>query len=297
MIIKYQDMKKRILILLATAFFAACSTSDDIEPTMPEYGEGRISLGFSASNLVEIGGPSLKSASATVDIPEEFIPTADDFKLTITGRYYDPASETYIDFSQEYESITAYNNMEEDADDPTQFNPPYLVAGEYTAVAEYGEGVNIESATNAHFKGEVSFTIIARENNATANLNVTLQNSIIKLTTTDNFKNYYSGGATLSLSTTQETTITIDTTDADSEEQILFVSPTTSLYLEGKGVKQDPGNGNPPTVTFYKTLIGSTTAMTMTTVEVDADDAGGKFIGVSVNDEYTEINETEVDLH
>ncbi len=291
-------MKRVLLTLFAAATAVACSNSEEIEASSQEYGVGRISLGVSASNAIEIIDSSeSRATTSTVEIPAEFIPEADDFSLVITGTYYDPSSETYMDFYEEYESLSAYNNMEIDTDDPSQYNPPYLVAGTYTAVMEYGEGVDVESATNAHFKGTLEFEIVARDVDGVATITATLQNSMIKLTTTEYFKKYFEGGATLTLSTTQQSKIIVDTMDAESEEQFLFVSPETTLYLEGEGVKQDPGNGSAPTVTFSKSAIGTTTAQTLSTVVVDADDAGGAAIEITMDDNYTEINEIDVDLH
>ncbi len=289
-------MKRVILTILSAVALVACSSSssDDI-PTPTESGVGTMYLDFSASNEIEIVTKS--RASSIVEIPEAYIPAADDFKLTITGSYWDPTSETYMDFYEEYESISAYNSMEEDDEDPQATMPPYLVAGEYTAVMEYGEGIYVESPTNAHFRGEVSFTVVARKNDATTSISATLQNSIVKLTTTDYFKSYFAQGATLNLSTTQQTTLTVDTTVDGSEDQLLFVSPGTTLYLSGEGVKQDPGDGSKPTVVFTKSSIGVSKVQTLSTVVVDADDAGGESISVTLDDTFTEINETTVDLH
>ncbi len=288
---------KRLLTLLTAALCVACSSDEISSEITPEYGEGRISLGVSASTEVEIVSKS--RAASTVEIPSEYIPETDDFSLTITGTYYDPSSETTLDFYQEYESISAYNSMESevDANGVTQYYPPYLVAGNYTAVMEYGEGVDVENSTNAHFWGSVDFTIVARENDAEATLTVTLQNSMVMLNTTDNFRDYYAGGAKLTLSTTQQTELTIETLVEDSEEQILFVSPDTSLYLKGEGYKQDPGDGSSPKVTFSQSYIGTSVKQTLSTVVVDTGDTGGATIGVTLNDEYTSITEESYDLH
>ena len=84
-----------------------------------------------------------------------------------------------------------------------------------------------------------------------ATLTATLQNSMVRLTTTPYFKGYFENGASLT-STTQGTKLTVDPHTAASEEQLLFVTPGTKLSLEGYGVKQDPGNGSAPKVCLIK---------------------------------------------
>ncbi len=289
-------MKRYITTLFIAALCASCSTD---EAQMPDsgYGAMRIELATNSTANITLSDDAMRSTLSTTEIPAEFIPTEDDFSLKITGSYYDYESDSYLDFEQEYDTLSAYNTAEVDEDNPSLSHPPYLRAGEYTAVMESGEGVNVESATNAHFKGELSFTIRGRDYDATGTLTATLQNSMIMLTTTPYFESYFAGGATLTLSTTQTTSITIDTTDAESYDQMLFVSPATTLYLEGSGTKQPQGNGSAESVTFTKTSIGTTSAQTLTTVVVDADDAGGKFIEVLLNDTSVEINEVDIDLN
>ncbi len=291
-------MKKSLLIAFAAMAFAACSSSseggDQIVPTEAEVGQMYLNLETKGEVAILT---TTRAEASTVEIPAEYIPDADDFKLTITGRYWDPKSETYMDFAEEYESLSAYNTMEANESDPTLSKPPFLVAGEYTAVMEYGEGVNVESTTNAHFRGEVSFEVLARKNDGKTTLTATLQNSIVKIEAAEDLKNYYGQGVVLNLSTTQQTTLTYDSTKPESEGQLLFVTPGTTLYLSGEGVKQDPGDGSTPTVVFEKQAVGVSKVQTLSTVVVKEGNTGGESIGVTLDDTFTEINAQDIDLN
>ncbi len=292
-------MKNRAYILLSI-LMAACSQAESVDPTA-ERGEGRMTIGFDPREMVEISTSTRATEESEeldiYEIPAKLIPTAEEMQLTISGTYYPEDSDTLAEFYEEYESIAAYNTMESDESDPSIKTPPYLPAGDYTATISNGKNPLYESETNASFSGSAEFTIYARDNNGKCKIEATLQNSIIRMTRTTLFDKYFAGGSTLTLSTEQGTELTVTTPSESTEEQILFVEPGTNIYFEGTAIKQDPGNGFPPTVTFAKDMIGETTLAQMTTVIADIENVGGGPIYLYFDGTIAKSYDNTVDLN
>ncbi|MFI3288753.1 MAG: DUF4493 domain-containing protein [Rikenellaceae bacterium] len=272
-------MNKRLSVLLLT-LLAACSTDDSLNITMDE-GMGRMNLSVEINDEVEASIST--RAEESYSIPTDLVPESGDLKLSIykrSGNNEDATSELY----GEYVSLDDYDT-------------PSMPVGYYTATVESGEGIDTESSTNAVFSGSVDFTVTDSEEAGQAAISASLANAIVSLQVTDAFNNYYAGGATLTLSTENGGEITIDFPNASSTDEILFVAPEAALYIAGTAVKQDPGTGTAPTVTFAKSKVGVATTGMMNNIIVDATETGGASITVTINDTITTVSTTTVDVN
>ncbi len=271
-------MNKRLSVLLLT-LLAACSTDDSQDITMDE-GMGRMNLSVEINDEIEASIST--RATESYSIPTELVPESGDLKLSIYKK--SGSEETIYELYQEYASLDDYN-------------APSMPIGHYTATVESGEGIDVESETNAVFKGSIDFTVTDSEEAGESAISASLANAIVSIQVTDAFNNYYAGGATLTLSTENGGDITIDFPNASSTDKILFVAPETTLYISGTAVKQDPGTGTAPTVTFAKSEVGVATTAMMNNIIVDATETGGASITVTINDTITTVSTTTVDVN
>ncbi len=300
-------MKKILYILLATFAVACSNDKESFDISIPD---GMGLMRFNVDVLSQVESTTDTRVVSTYNIPAEYIPTNDSLNLKIYQEVYDEDANLVYELYAEYASLTEYNNSVDeddesvdddessDADDNLLTKSPYLPAGDYYALVTNGHDINEESLTNAYFADSTLFTIVARDTERSTSMNIMLQNSIINIEVTDNFLKYYEGGASLKLTTENGAAITLDLPLADDYvQEHLYVQPYTRLYLEGTAVKQGTGTGVTPTVTFTKSEIGIATKSKLNCVVVDAEDAGGATIEVTLNNEITKINELELDLH
>ncbi len=274
-------MNKTPYILLAAALFSACSINEALDIT---EGEGRMDFSVQVNSEVE-SASTTRAESDTYTISADLVPTTSELKLEIYEKNSYSDSEITYELYKEYASVDDYDT-------------PAMPAGNYTAVVTNGGDINEESETNAVFADSVDFVINSVEEVGSTTLTATLQNSIIKLEVTDDFNNYFAGGATLKLTTDAGSELELNfPLDADEVEKILFVTPGTKLYLEGSAVKQDPGTGTAPTVTFTKNQVGTAVQGAMNSVLVDASETGGATITITINDTITTVSTTTVDVN
>lgn len=289
-------MKKRIYILCAAALLAACGAEEEssIDLSIPE-GMGCVPIELSISDSVESNVTKANSYDENYSIPEELIPSEDKFKLML----YKKSDETNeYELYKEYDKVSDYSNAEVDKYDPEVTYTQYLPAGSYAAVASDGGDIDIESSTNVVYGDSTTFTVIERNVTATKFMVAELENSIIRLKVTDNFNNYFAGGASMTLSTANGSEIAVEFPfDDKAQDSILFVAPETRLFLAGTATKQDPGTGSAPSVTFSKKEVGSTVINKMNTVLVDVEEAGGATIKISLNDQIIDVPIVEIDLN
>ncbi len=286
-------MRKRILCIMLAMASVACSKTAEESSASLNVGEGQMTILLDASSQISA---TTRSAD-TYELPESVIPSESDFSLSITGTYIDESTLETKSYSYSYASIEEYNTAYEAAGGVK--SPPYMPVGSYTATITDNRDMSEESSTNACFAGSVDFEIEARIVTATTTVTATLQNSVIRIQTTDDFNNYFEGGATLTITTESGATLNYTTPTDSDEEDILFVVPATTLYLEGSAVKQSPTESDSaaPTVTFAKQFIGTVTAGEMSTILVDADQTGGATFNVTLNDEITNFNEVNTELN
>ncbi|MFI3249257.1 MAG: DUF4493 domain-containing protein [Rikenellaceae bacterium] len=275
-------MNKTPYILLAM-LVAACSSNDSIDLAEVES-TGSIALATQISNVVQ-ADITTRASGETYQIADELVPSVDELALAIFKKSTDDSYVLY----KEYATINDYNNY--NGDD----TPPSLPIGNYMAVASSGD-IELEGETSAYFADSVNFTIIPSENIGTASLDVKLANSIVRLNVTDAFNNYFEGGASLTISTEDGASLSLNF-PASEDEQIMFVAPDTNIYLWGTAVKQDPGTGTAPTVTFTKSLIGVAEAGILNSIVLDASSTGSSSITVTINDTITTVGTTTIDVN
>lgn len=274
-------MNKKPYILFA-ALLAACSANESFDVSKNE-GEGSMAIVAQVSDGVDVT-TSTRSESDTYTISADLIPAVDDLKLSIYQRAIDETNSSIYTLYQDYASLGEYDT-------------PNMPAGDYTAIVTSASDINEESETNAFFADSLDFTI-TKDVSSEAAITATLANSIVQLQVTDQLTNYFAGGVSLKLSTEAGATIELDfPLSDDTQEKILFVAPNTALYLEGTAIKQDPGTGVAPSVTFTKTKVGVATSGMMNRVVVDAAETGGADITVTIDDTIIVASETTVDVN
>lgn len=203
---------------------------------------------------------------ATVQLPIA-IPAAADFKLTVAN-----ADGSY---SEMYEHFRDYDQ-------------PLMKSGEYTATFSLGDP-EAESSTAYRFEGSTTFKVTA---NRTTQVTVRpkLVNSAIRLSTTEWFDNYYSS-AQFTVTTEAGNSFAFTPTSG----QTIFVKAGTALKLRGTAVKAQNG----AEVTFPESTIGTTKASSLHTLTIDAAQAGGGALRITLGstDEMTEVAPVEIELN
>lgn len=157
-----------------------------------------------------------------------------------------------------------------------------LKVGNYTVSAACGtEGE--EGFDKPFFSGSANFAIEG-EGNTDVNIPVSLQNCIVRISTTENFRKYY-----------PEAQFTITTPDSEfsypsTETRGIFIE-AARFSLSGSLKKQDGSTAN-----FAERTFNSLKPATCYTVAIDVANAGGFSITITFNDS-TETVEFEEELN
>ncbi|MFR9649452.1 MAG: DUF4493 domain-containing protein [Rikenellaceae bacterium] len=269
-------MKKYFTLTMALLLLGSCNRDGDMD-TSTQDGYGSVSFVSSVDNSIDV----ITRSESGVNLPGSVtLPTTADFSLKITGDYTDSESDSGVtsgSYNLSYGSIDDCNasslTLLETVDGNT-----------YTASVSSGtstaEGENLPC-----FAGEVDFSVVARETNTIA-VTTVLTNSLFQFSTSEWFDNYY---------TDAEFTITTSRGNSFSfgrgeDERLIFVEAGTTLTLEGSATKS-----NGYDVVFASNVIGVTSARELSSIIVDASQAGGVSISVQFNTEFTELDENEVD--
>ncbi len=203
---------------------------------------------------------------ATVQLPIA-IPAAADFRLEVTN-----ADGSYKEVYDEFR----------------KYDQPSMKSGEYTATFSLGDP-EAESSTAYRFEGSTLFKVTA---NRTTQVTVRpkLVNSAIRLSTTEWFDNYYSS-ARFTVTTASGNSFAFTPTSG----QTIFVKAGTALKLRGTAVKAQNG----AEVTFPESTIGTTKASSLHTLTIDAAQAGGGALRITLGstDEMTEVAPVEIELN
>lgn len=271
--------------MVAAVMFASCSSEDILDGVSSDE-MGCMTLSLASESVIE----SVTTTRATdqYEISEDLLP--EKFQIKI----YD--SEGSVVGS--YDSLDEYNKAEVDPDDLTVQTPPYLKAGNYTVKVSDLREITTESAENACFACDGSFTIEAKKTSGVCAMTATLQNSAIRIQTTDRFNEYFENGSELTLTTTAGNNLTVKFPLEDGEEEpILFVDPTSEIFFSGKATKQDPGTGSAPVVTFEKNSVGTVVLGQMNSVVVDASETGSASVTIVINNEITKTYTFDIDLN
>lgn len=261
-------MKKILCAWMVAAALVPVGCSSGPQPVgggTAETGDVRVAVVASAS-------VSSQTRTGTIDLPEASIPDADAFALRITGTY-----ENELGVEQSYEQSWASVGV---------FDSPKMVRGNYKAAVVYGS-MEEEGAGAACFAGSQPFTIFARKT-VSATVSATLQNAAFRVAFSEWFNRYYTD-AKITIRTESDHSFTFTPANAS----VIFVKPSTKLFLKGTAVKAQTGTA----VEFPEAEIGTTAARTLHTVAVDASQAGGGKLVVDLDDTFTELEEQVIELN
>ncbi|MFR9603719.1 MAG: DUF4493 domain-containing protein [Rikenellaceae bacterium] len=274
-------MKKISLILMAAAaLVSSCSKGDD---TSSSVGYGSVGIASEVDPSTQV----VVKSSDIYEIPEAFIPSADDFQLSITGEYIDVDDASTQQFDQTFDNVTAYNTYEKGT------SPINLWSGNYVATLISDYDTSIESTTNACFGAEpAKFEVVGDVFDASTTITIELINSIIRLSADDWFK-YYFSSASLTVTTGAGNEFTFDPFSADNDDVIVFVEPNTELTLKGTAQRASSG----ATVTFSESTVATTAAGEMTSIIVKATSVGGMTITITVDSEILGTIEEEYEFN
>lgn len=230
------------------------------EPAAEADGMGRVSFACTPDIVVE------EQTRATVQLPLE-IPAAADFTLKVTN-----ADGSY---SEEYDRFRDYDQ-------------PLMKSGEYTASFSLGDP-DAESSTAYRFEGSTDFKVTANRT-TTVTVRPKLVNSAVRLATTEWFDNYYSS-AEFTVTTSAGNSFAFTPTSG----QTIYMKAGTTLKLKGSAVKAQNG----AEVTFPEHSIGATSASTLHTITVDASQAGGGTLRITLGteDEMIEVAPVDIELN
>lgn len=159
-----------------------------------------------------------------------------------------------------------------------------LKGGNYTVKASYGTEGD-EGFDKPYFSGQTAF-VVNGGNKTNVSIPASLGNSIVKLSFSDNFKNYFTDW-NLKLTTGTGTQIDFP----KSETRAVFVD-AYKFTLSGTFTKQ--GGGSPKT---FSKEYNSLESATCYTISFDASTVGGLKISVTFNDTVETIDCGDVELN
>ncbi|MBP3564813.1 MAG: DUF4493 domain-containing protein [Alistipes sp.] len=273
--------------MAAFTMMVACSIND--EGSKPKMGEGQIE--FTCSVDADIDDVTTRATSG-YKLPAELIPqnlnTA--LQVKITGEYDDPRTKDVVDMQQytgSWSTLQAYNEGD-----------VKLNQGGYSAELENKpqrdeNGNVIEGEANPYFKGGAYSNTIEVIAGVTtqANIALSLANCCFTLKVTEMFMNYYSD-VTLTIHSASNSW-TYNPTTHGAVSPLIFVNAGQKLKFSGSATKQ-----NGVEVEFAEAELNTTLQKdTHYNIIVDHTTAGGSGITIQLGNDYTEINEVEIELN
>jgi opacity protein-like surface antigen len=223
-----------------------------------QEGKGQVTISCVTSDAVDATRANISCTT----------PTADEFTLKIEGQ----------DFSKEYATIAEFN-----ADS-------YLHHGSYKATVVAGDLAN-EGDDMATFAGSAEFVVEARKQHD-VEITAYIANALVQVDVTENFKNYFVGGYTLTL-----TTAAGNEFDVTAQTEPIFVAPA-SFTIGGTAVKQPNQSGaEGVTVALPEYKPTNVAAQTLYNVTFDVETAGSATLTISLNDTLVESIDIEQELN
>jgi uncharacterized lipoprotein NlpE involved in copper resistance len=249
---------KKFFTLASLVALALCGCTNEHKGEANE--KGAVNFDLTISNEVD---DTRANVSCTT-------PATEDFTLKIEG-----VDHT---FNAEYANIAAFN---EDG---------YLHYGSYKATVTAGN-IAEEGYDKATFVGSEEFEVVARHDSAIT-ITATIANAIVKVETTENFRNYFVGGHTLEL-----TTAAGNKFDVSAQSEPLFFAPG-EFKVNGTAVKQANQSGaEGAVITLPEYKMESAAAQTFYTVKFDVKDAGQATLEITLNETLVESIDIEQELN
>ena len=301
-----------IPVLVVSLLASACSSSADDEQIIPESGVGHIRFNCSANPEI---GEELTRAEAEegrFKLPEDIIPKAGNFTLSISGSYtknnstYAWSWPTATPQGEEGESTGSGESTENVIEPKTvaafHEENPDIEAGAYDAYEKrylnsyiatitYGDP-DAEGVGKAYFAGTSAPFSVYPGRTETVSFNARLANSCFTLQVTEWMLNYYDNIELTIHTATKEFTFELNDTTPSS---LIFVKSGQQLSFSGTAVKSQTGT----TVEFPEVAIGPTqiAAETHYAISVNHEAAGGGKLQITFGDEFTEVDPVEEELN
>ena len=238
---------KTILSVLALMLAVSCTKS---------HVEGNGHVSFALSSDLEIADQTRSSVSQYTALP-----ASGDFILTLTDA---SAAVVWTGKLSEWDSATL------------------LPAGNYEVSATYG-ALETEGFDKPYFAGSASFTIVD-EQTTQVSVNARLANTVILVSCTDSFKNYYKN-YNFNLVRNGQTIVSF----AKDETRAAFID---GYRISIEGTVTGPSK----TQSFTKDYSNLKTA-TAYTIVFDASNVGGSSITVSFNNNVETIDLGDIELN
>ena len=275
-------------VLFAAAIVSACNNNDD--DLAITSGEGQIEFKYAIDGELE----NVETrATSGYKLPDNLIPSAatlsEKLTLKITGEYDNPATKEKGDLVQYNNSWTTLKEYNE-AD--VKLNQGVYSAELANKPTLDDDGNIAEGENNPYFKGGVYGNTLTVTAGLTtdAYVSLALENCCFTLKVTEWFVKYYSD-VELTISS-ENISWTYNPTSAEFTSPLIFVNADQRLKLSGKATKQ-----NGVEVEFSETEIsGLLKKEHHYNIVVDHSTAGGAGLTVTFGDNYTTVNEIEVDL-
>lgn len=280
-------LKHIAFAMAAFTMMVACSIND--EGSKPKMGEGQIE--FSCSVDADIDDVTTRATSG-YKLPAELIPqnlnTA--LQVKITGEYDDPKTKDVVDMQQytgSWSTLQAYNEGD------VKLNQGGYSAELQNKPQRDENGNVIEGEANPYFKGGAygnTIEVIAGVTTQ-ANIALSLANCCFTLNVTEMFMNYYSD-VTLTIHS-ESNSWTYNPTTHGAVSPLIFVNAGQKLKFSGSATKQ-----NGVEVEFAEAELDTTLQKdTHYNIIVDHTTAGGSGITIQLGNDYTNINEVEIELN
>lgn len=280
-------MIKRLTYIILPLLMA-CSTSEESQqPT--EGGVGSVAITTETQSSISV----IARSESAYEISSDLIPTVEELTLKVTS------SEGEQMF---YDAVEIFNTCDELTDfmGNVSICPLLLEAGNYTFEISDERDPETESDENAHFAAKEIITIVERDYSAAKKFTLTLQNSIVRLYTTESFRQYFENGAELTITTTAGKVLTYsyDGSSESGSGDILFVQAGTTLTLGGWAIKQNTteASDSATKVTFTSSAVATAEAGTITTITVDANGVGTAEVTITVSGMEIENDEQSFEL-
>lgn len=252
--------------LFTIASFAALMLVSCDKPSNELGAEGEGSVAITCGTSTEV--TAITRAELTTEVSCT-TPAIEDFSLTIDG--------VSMNYTADYAAVA-------------EFNDSYLYKGTYKATVASGD-VTVEGYDKAAFVGEAEFEVKAREH-TNVEITATIANSLVKVEVTDQFKSYFPGGYSLTLTTAQGNDF-----DVTAQSELLFVAPT-SFVVNGSATKQPNQSGaEGVTVALPELKCESLQPRTIYNVTFDVSTAGQATLTITLNESLVESVEIDEELN
>ena len=240
-------------------------------------GIAAVALLATLSCTKRIGGISGGEGTVSFSLVQ-FDPVSDATKSKISDYTALPSVDAFTVTVKNSDGSAVYSGLVSEWDTATK-----LTAGNYSVSASFGEE-GVEGFDKPYFTGETSFVVNGGAETAVS-IPVSLGNSIVKISCTENFKNYFTL-RTFKITTGNKTEIDFpaDETRAAFVDAFKF-TVDGSLTTQG-GTKKS-----------FSKNYDDVAAKTCYTLLFDAPSVGGNTVTVTFNDETTEVTLTEIDLN